>query len=434
MKGGTERPPTFGVRSRVLAALTISIFLVFGLGGWAATAKLSGAVIASGVLVVEGSVKKVQHPTGGIVGKIYVHNGSRVAAGDVLMELDDTQTKASLGVIQSQLTDLTGRRARLAAERDGAQQITFPPEFRRTGDEAKVVASGEERLFNAKRHLIESQKAQLNERIGQLHEKIRGLTAQLEAKARELKLVRAELKRVTDMFERELTPITRVLAMQREEARIAGEHGSLIADIASAKGQITETEMQSLSLDRTVQSDAQKELRDVEARIAELKERKIAAVDQLKRVVIRAPRSGVVHELTVHTIGGVISAGDQIMLIVPTRDHLAIEARVSPTDIDQITIGQKTMLRFSAFNQRVTPEIPGHVTRVAADLSKDPQSGQSYYLIRIAADATALKAARLPPLVPGMPVESFIQTHERTALSFIVKPLQDQFMRVFREQ
>lgn len=426
--------PRDGLRWRIVTGLVVAASVVFGIGGWAATAQLSGAVIATGVVVVDSNIKKVQHPTGGVVGEIRVKTGSRVKAGDIVLRLDDTQTRASLGVIQSQLTELTGRRARLAAERDAAETVVFPIGFAQSNPEAQRVAKGEQRLFRSKRDLLRSQKAQLTERVGQLREGIRGLSVQRDAKARELDLVRQELARVLGMYQKRLTPVTRVLAMQREEVRIAGEHGALISQIAGTKGQITETVLQSLSLDQTAQNEAQQELREVEAKIAELKERRIAAVDQLKRVDIVAPRAGVVHDLNVHTIGGVISPGEPIMLIVPNEDRLTIEARISPSDIDQVSVGQKTMLRFSAFNQRKTPELAGRVVRVGADLSRDPQSVESFYVLRIKADEKAIEKIGGLSLVPGMPVEAFIQTGDRTALSYIVKPLNDQIARAFREE
>jgi HlyD family secretion protein len=426
--------PDCGLRGRLVAGLLVSLLLVVGLGGWAASAKLSGAVIASGLIVVDSNVKKVQHPSGGVVGQILVRNGDRVAPGDPLIRLDDTQTRAALGIIVSQLVELTGRSARLAAERDDEAEIAFPPDFNAMGPDAGRVAEGERRLFAARRTTAESQKAQLRQRVRQLGQEIEGMTAQREAKARELKLVRDELARVRDMYKRNLTPMTRVLAMERDETRIAGEHGALTAQIARARTQIGETELQILNVDHTRRSEAQRELREAEARIAELAERRIAAEDQLRRVELRAPIAGVIHELGVHTVGGVISAGEPVMLIVPSTELLTIEVRVAPADIDQVEAGQKSVLRFPAFNQRTTPEFAGTVTRVAADLTREAQSGQMFYLARIKVDEAALAALGGLKLVPGMPVEAFIETGERTALSYLVKPFTDQVARAFREE
>jgi HlyD family secretion protein len=246
-----EAPPADGgLRRRLIAGLVVSALLVIGIGGWAAYAPLAGAVIASGLIVVDSNIKKVQHPYGGVVGKIFVKNGDPVAAGDLLIRLDDTQTRAALGIVVSQLVELTGRAARLEAERDDADAIVLPPGFEAQGPDAARVAQGERRLFQAGRQTAAGQKAQFRERIGQLGQEIEGLSSQRDAKARELKLVREELARVRDMYKQRLTPITRVLAMERDESRIDGEHGALTAQIARAKGQISETELQIIAIDR----------------------------------------------------------------------------------------------------------------------------------------------------------------------------------------
>lgn len=433
----TSGPPltvSDNLRPYMLAGGVASAVLVLGFGGWAASSELSGAVIANGAVVVESNVKKVQHPSGGIIGAVRTRNGATVTAGDVLLSLDDTQTRANLGIVVGQLVELNGRKVRLVAERDGAADLDIPAELAALGAEAAHVISGERRLFFARRATAEGQKAQHAERIAQLQYEIGGLTSQREAKGRELVLVREELARVRQMHDRNLLPITRLLAMQREEARIHGEHGALEAQIARAAGQIGEIKLQILAIDQTIRTEAQKELRDVEARIAELAERRVAAEDQLRRVDLRAPISGIVHELNVHTVGGVIAPGETAMLIVPDDDRLVIEVRASPADIDQIRLGQATMLRFAAFNQRTTPEVLGIVSRVAADLTKDPQSGLAYFVVRIRPDEEELAKLGGLKLLPGMPVEAYVETGQRTALSYLMKPLTDQFVRAFRER
>ena len=369
-----------------------------------------------------------------MVGEIRVKNGDAVAANDVLLRLDDTQTRAALGIVVSQLVELIGRKARLVAERDDAPEIEFPADFASIAPDAGRVAAGERRLFEARRKTTAGQKAQHRERIEQLRHEIMGLSSQRDAKARELGLVREELARLTDMYRRNLLPVTRVLAIQRDEARIDGEHGALVAQIARANGQIGEIELQILLIDQTLQSDAQKELREIEGRIAELSERRVAAEDQLKRIDLRAPIGGTVHELSVYTVGGVIAQGETLMLIVPNDDRLVIEVRVSPVDIDQLKLGQPSVLRFPAFNLRTTPEVYGRVTRIAADLTREAQTGQSFYVARIEADEAALATLGQLKLVPGMPVEAFIETGQRTALSYLVKPFTDQLARAFKER
>jgi HlyD family secretion protein len=408
--------------------------LAAAIGGWAANATLSGAIIAPGQVVVESNVKKVQHPTGGVVGEILVKNGDRVMAGDLLLRLDDTQTRASLGIVTAQLTDLIGRNARLAAERDGTRDIVFPSGFEESGGEAGRVASGERRLHTFKMKAADGRKSQLRARIGQYRNEIEGLAKQKNAKAKELKLVEQELDKLEKLYERKLTPQTRVLAMQREATRIEGEHGSLISQIARTEGQINETELQILEIDETLVADSQKELREGEGRIAELLERKAAAEDTLKRVEMKAPRSGIIHELAMHTIGGVVGPGDTMMSIVPSDEQSSIEVRLQPTDIDQVTVGQKTVLRFPAFNQRTTPELNGKISRLAAEVTKDQQTGISYYTARVSLADDELAKLGSKHLLPGMPVEGFIQTGDRTALSYLAKPFSDQLARAFKEE
>ena len=431
---GTPPRVSDNVQGYLMAGLLAGVALVGGFGGWAATSELSGAVIANGTVVVESNVKKVQHVAGGIVGSIRTRNGAVVAAGDNLLSLDDTQTRANLGIVVAQIVELTGRKARLLAERDGAAAIAFPAGFVGLGPEAERVAAGERRLFEGRRRTAAGQKAQHAERIAQLRHEIGGLSSQRVAKGRELALVREELARVQQMHDRNLLPVTRLLAMQREETRTHGEHGALEAQIARANGQIGEIELQIIAVDETIQTEAQKELREIEARMAELSERRVAAEDQLKRVDLRAPISGIVHELNVHTVGGVIAPGETAMLIVPDDGQLVIEVKASPADIDQIRPGQPTMLRFAAFNQRTTPEVPGTVLRVAADLMRDTQSGVSYFLVRIKPNEDALAKLGGLKLLPGMPVEAYVEIGQRTALSYLMKPLTDQFARAFKER
>lgn len=423
-----------GLKPRLLAAIAAIALLVIGAGGWAATSNIAGAVIAPGLIVVDSNVKRVQHPTGGIVGQINVRNGDRVEAGDIVMKLDDTQTRANLGMVVSQLVELTGRKARLEAERDDGAQIVFPADFESSGPDARRIADGERKLLASKRATIEGQKSQLRERVGQLTLESEGIKSQRTAKGRELKIVTEEFARVEDMYKRSLTPVTRVLAMQRDVVRIEGEFGALTAQLGRVGGQINETNLQLLTLEQTQRSEAQKELREIEGRIAELGERRIAAEDMLKRVDIRSPLGGIVHEMTVHTIGGVIGAAETVMLIVPVGDRLPIEARLMPQDIDRVRLGQPVVLRFSAFNQRTTPEVEGYVTHIAADLTREPQTGNTYFIARIAATDASLNKLKGMRIVPGMPVEAFIETGNRTALSYLTKPVTDQLARTFREQ
>jgi len=424
------------VRSNLIAGLVVVLMLGGGVGGWAATTQLSGALIAQGSLVVDSNVKKVQHPTGGIVGELLVHDGDQVKAGDVLVRLDETVLRANLAIVTKGLNDLAARKARLEAERDGADLITFPPDLlAKTNDpDAMAAVAGERNLFQLRRKARLGQKEQLQQRIGQLEEEINGLEAQQSAKTQEVILIRRELAGVRDLYNQKLVPLTRLTQLERESTRIDGERAQLIASVAQAQSKIGETRLQIIQIDRDLGSEVAKDLADVEAKIGEFIERKVTAEDQLKRTVIRAPQAGTVFQLAVHTIGGVIPPGDPIMLIVPNSDNLQVEAKVNPQDIDQVTIGQSALLRFSAFNVRTTPEINGKLTRVSADTTTDQRTGQNYYTIRVSLPPEEVKRLGDVKLLPGMPVEVFVQTGERTVISYLMKPFYDQYMRAFREK
>jgi HlyD family secretion protein len=424
------------MRRHLVAAIVVVLVLVIGVGGWAATAVISGAVVASGSIVVDSNVKKVQHLTGGIVGELRVRDGDRVRAGDIVVRLDETVTRANLAIVTKGLDELTARKARLESERDGSDTVIFPAQLLAgAGDPDRAAAMDSERkLFNLRRTARNGQKAQLRERIAQLHEEITGLIAQQDSKAKEIALLERELAGVRELWKQNLVQLTRLTALERESARLDGERGQLIAAAAQAKGKIAETTLQILQIDQDIASDVAKELREVDGKIGEFIERKVTAEDQLKRTDIRAPQDGTVFQLAVHTIGGVITAGDPIMLIVPDADNLSVEVKVNPQDIDQLQLNQKAILRFTAFNVRTTPEIEGTVTRISADTSTDQRTGQSYYTVRIAMAADQVERLGDVKLLPGMPVEAFVQTGDRTMFSYLMKPLHDQFVRAFREK
>lgn len=428
---------TESIQRHVVAGITVVIILVGGVGGWAATTAVSGALIAPGSIVVDSNVKKVQHPTGGVVGELRVRDGDRVKAGEIVVRLDETVTRANLAIVAKGLNELAARKARLEAERDGLEAVQFPAELLRYagGDtEAARLLAGETKLFDLRRSARAGQKAQLRQRVAQLQQEIAGLNAQQGAKSRENSLIERELEGVRDLFKKNLIQMNRLTSLEREAARLEGERGQLIASVAQAKGKIAELELQILQIDQDVASEVAREMRDVDAKIGEFVERKVTAEDQLKRIDIRAPQDGTVFQSNVHTIGGVIPAGDTIMMIVPDADNLTVEARVNPQDIDQLSIGQSVLLRFSAFNQRTTPEIYGRITRISADIAADQRTGQSYYTIRIAMPQDQIARLGDVRLVPGMPVETFVQTGERTVMSYLVKPLFDQITRTFREK
>ena len=424
------------IRRLNIIGLAAVVVLIGGIGGWAATSELAGAVIASGTLVVESNVKKVQHPSGGIVGEILVKEGSEVTEGQVVMRLDATLTRATLGVVRSQLDEFTAREARLQVERDGGNSITFPETLTNRGAESSAAAAmaGEQRLFESRRTTRGGQRAQLRERITQTNEEIRGLSSQLEAKESEIKFIAEELVGVADLYKKNLIPIIRYMQLQRDKARLEGERGQFIAEIARARGKVSETELQILQLDHDFRNEVLRDLREAQGKIAELRERVTAAEDQLRRIELRAPQSGIVNQLAVHTVGGVVANGETVMLIVPRADELVVEARVAPQDVDQLVVGAKATVRIMAGNQRTTPDITGTLTRISADVTREQQTGLSYYMVRATLDEDQVRKLGDLKLVPGMPAEAFIQTYARTPLEYLLRPLSDQIARTFRER
>ncbi len=434
--GSPPRPEADGVVASTWLGLTVAVLLVGSIGVWAATANLAEAVLASGTVVVEGNVKKVQHPTGGVVGEIRVRDGDRVKGGDLVVRLDETLTRASLLVITRQIDELILRAARLMAERDRTESFAIPAALATRAREPEIIAieSGERTLFLSRRNAKNGQKAQLRERITQLEQEINGLEGQHAAKLKEIELIAKELAGLHKLFAQNLVSTTKYTATQREAVRLRAEESQLISAQAQARGKIAEIELQIIQLDQDERASVIKELRETEARLAELNERRIAAADQLSRVDIRAPMTGIVHQLAVHTVGGVVAPTEPLMLIVPDTDALVVEARIAPQDIDQVRSADIAYVRFPAFNQRTTPEFTGTLTRLSADLTRDAQTAQSFYVARIALPEAEVKRMGELRLIPGMPAEIQIATKERTALSYLMKPLTDQFARAFKER
>jgi HlyD family secretion protein len=434
---GEVTPALHSIQRYMIVGIAIVGFVTFGIGGWAATSELTGAVIGQGVLVVDSSVKKVQHPTGGVVGELRVREGDRVKAGDILVRLDETQTLANATIITKSFDELLARQARLESERDNADQIVFPKllleRARDTDSEAARAIAAERSLFDLRRQARGGQKAQLKERSAQLQEEIKGYIGQAEAKQKEVDFIHQELEGVRTLWQKNLVPMNRLTALERDTARLEGERSQLSGSIAQAKGKMAEIELQIIQVDQDLRTEVGKDLIEARSKISELAERKTAAVDQLNRVDIRAPQNGRVHQLSVHTVGGVISPGEQIMLIVPDADALAVEVKIAPRDIDHVYVGQTASMRFAAFDQKTTPGVEGEVSMVSPDLTQDQRTGTSYYTARVLLKAEELARMGNAKLLPGMPVDVFIKTPGRTALSYLIKPLRDQAERAFKE-
>jgi HlyD family secretion protein len=405
-------------------------------GGWMALMPLAGAVVVPGNLVVQSNVKTIQHPTGGVVAEVPVRNGSRVNIGDLLVRLDATQAQASLQMVSKQLDESRARIARLIAERDGLPQLEIPAEMAgRLGESAiKNLLASEETQFKARANARYSQKDLLQSRVAQLGEEIAGLDAQVASKGKQLELIAGELTGVQDLYDKRLVPLTRLTTLQRETARIEGERGQLISAIAETKAKVGEAQLQIVKLDQDFRTDVVKELGESQGKEAELEQRGVAARDIIDRIELRSPTSGIVHQLSAHTIGGVIRAGDAIMEVVPDSDDLQIEARLQPNDIDQVRVGQTALIRFSAFNQRVTPQLVGLVSYVSADVSRDQQTNAAYFTARMTLPDEERRRLAGLQLVSGMPAEVFMQTGSRTMMSYLLKPIADQFNRAFVER
>lgn len=428
------KPSQHSTRQPLMIGFVATALLVFGIGGWAAATQISGAVIAPGKLVVDTNVKKVQHPTGGVVGELLAKDGDRVKQGDVVVRLDGTQARSSLAVVSKALDELVARQARNEAERDGDKAVEFPAELVARKDDPEVarLIAGEQKLFEMRKVAREGQKAQLREQIRQLQLQIEGTQAQEAAKAKEVTLLMQELESVRILWKQNLVQISRVTALERDAARLEGEKASLGATVAQGRGRIAELELKIHQIDQDLSTEVGKELAEIRAKKSELTERRVSAEDQLKRIDLIAPQDGKVFQRSVHTVGGVIQAGEPVMLVVPEADSLIVEAKVAPHDIDQIHIGQHAVLRFAAFNQRTTPELNGEVMHIGADVAQDDKASEPYYSVRIRVSDGELARLEGLQLIAGMPVEAFIQTTPRTVASFLVKPLSDQITRAFR--
>jgi len=433
---GSARSTASSLRRYVIIGVLTCVLLVGGVGGWAATAKLASAVIAAGEVVVASNVKSVQHPEGGVVGEIFVEDGDMVERGDVLIRLDETVVAANRALVDGQIVALEARLARLFAERDNAGRLIPPDELERRLDEptvAEAVAS-ERRMFQARRDTMKGQVDRLEERRKQLEQQIEGLESQRDAKAGEIELIDEELEVLGGLYERGRTTRDKIVNLKRTRMRLEGERGDLVSQIAMARGRIAETELEILQIAVDQREKTFAEITKLRPEVANLKERRVAADFQLDQMEIRAPATGRVFELAVHTVGGVVKPGDTIMQIVPDSDALLIEARLAPTDVDQVAVGQGARVVLSAFDVKKTPQLTGRVTFVSAEASEDQRSGLPYYTVRIALDDG--EEEKLPDdlaLLPGMPAEVFISTGDQTVVTYLMRPLTEQLRRAWRE-
>ena len=435
-EGGGRVADKWAARSFIRFGLICVLILGGGVGGWAATALISGAVIASGQLRVQSNKQVVQHPDGGVVGQINVRDGDEVTAGSVLLRLDDTLLRAELAALESQLFEIMARRGRLEAETTGATTITFDKELvdrGKTAPNVRALMEGQRALFKARRESFIKESAILDERKSQLREQIAGTEAQINSLIEQTRLINDELVIKEDLLKSGLVQKSVVLELKRERARLTGEAGELRGRIGQLKGQITESDIEQTRLSTSRLEEAISESRELGFRELEQKQRRISYIERLSRLDIRAPKSGVVIDSTVHALKSVVRPADPIMYIVPNDTELVVEARVVPTDIDQVHVGQEAALRFSALNTRTTPEVFGEVVTKSADVFTDEKTGLSYYRLEVELKAGELEKLEDQELVPGMPVEVYVQTGKRTPLEYMVKPITDYFNRAMRE-
>ncbi|WP_262330538.1 HlyD family type I secretion periplasmic adaptor subunit [Bosea sp. BH3] len=430
----TGRRPQFSLRSHIVAGIALTLVLVLGFGGWAATARLAGAVVGQGVVKVDQNVKEIQHRDGGIVKSIAVRQGDAVEEGQIVLRLEDIQIRTELSIIRSQLAENLGRRSRLTAERGGLATMPEVPGLASISEEAEQIIAGERRLFEGNKQNRDSRKELLEITIIQSGEEVKGLEARGTAKNEELRLVEMERKKYLSLFEKGFIDGVKVFNINREWARLLGERGEIDTMVARARLRINEARLQIMAVDETARTEAQRELNVVETKISELSDRRAASEDRLARTEIRSPVSGIINELSVFTVGGVLTPAAKVATVVPRSATLIVEVRIAPADIDQMQAGQPARLRFAAFNRNTTPELPGRVRHISPATSRDPQSGASYYVAEVELTEEGKASLVGKTLVPGMPVEVLITTEDRTALSYLVKPVLDHAHRVFRER
>ncbi len=422
-------------RYSLISFITIGV-LVFGIGGWAVFTELSGAVIAGGTVVVESSAKRVQHQEGGIVAEFAARNDDYVEAGQILLKLDDTALKAGLAIVRTQLNESLAIEARLAAEIAGEDEIAFPAELTAQAGDPQVarILGAQRDALRARREVRLGSIAQLNEQVRQLNSQLVGLELQKTSIEEQVAVVESEYERLADLLKENLVDRGRVNDLIRQQAQLTGQLGSASASLGQTAATVAEREVMIRQVDSEFLSRALEDLQVLRQKIGELTQQKIAGEDRLRRVVLVAPQAGVVHESIVHTVGGVVASGETLMMIVPTQDRLVIEVRLNPLDVDKISVGQKVIIRIPGFNARITPDLPARVMQVAPDLTRDQQTGISYFQARVMLDDDAI--GLLPPgetLVPGMPAEAYIQTGSRTVLTYLLEPLEEQFRRAMRE-
>lgn len=429
LQWSARRPLTLGYAAIVL--------LLGGLGAWGFGTEIAGAVIAPGTVRVESERQVVEHPDGGVVGEILARDGDRVRAGDLLIRLDGTFIRSELAVVEGQLAEIHARTLRLAAERDGANELVAaaPPAFTQIGPDAvSEQERGQEALFHARLASLRQEQEALREQSAQIDRQIDGHSAQLDALARQLEIAGGELGSLRTLLDKGLVPTSRVLELEREDARLRGEIGRLTALEAEARTRQSSIRIEALRLLDARREDAISRLRDIGLNRIELDERRRGLIERLQRLDLRAPADGIVFGSQIFAIGSVVRPADPVMFVIPGGQPLTVAARIEPTDVEQIRPGQPVSLVLSTYSRRTTPEIAGTVRRISADAVTDRQTGRTYYEAIVTPDAEALAALVDVSLLPGMPVETYFRTGERSPVAYLLQPLTIYFSRALREE
>ncbi len=430
-------PNKWSAKAPLIVGFTSLAFLVIGIGLWSATTKIAGAVIASGVIRVEANRQIIQHPNGGVVGQINVKDGDVVKAGDVLLRFDDSQLKSKLTIIEGQYFELLARKALFKAERDGLDSLSFDPELlahAKTDEMIRDLMHGQSALFDARRTSLENQQQQLHEQTVQMGRQIDGVNAQIRANQTQLELLKEELENARILLDKGLAQASRVLALRREEARIAGQIGNLTASLGRLKAAINEINIKLVQLETGRREKSIQSLRDIEFRSLDLSGQRSSILQTLSHLDVRAPMAGTVYGNRVFALQSVVQAAQPMMYIIPKNQPLVVQAKISTNHVDQVFVGQDATLNFATFSQRTTPQIFGTVTKLSADVFTDKATGANYYLVELKPKPGEMAKLGLAELLPGMPVEAFLKTGERSTFTYLVKPVTDYFNKAFREK
>jgi len=427
----------FSLRQHAMLGSAVVAVLFFGLGGWVSLAQVESAVIANGITVVEGGSRKVQHPEGGVVRQIMVQDNDVVLAGQLLVRLDDVYAQAELEVLMTKLRDAIGTRARLTAESVGSTAMEPPdlPDILEDDSEIERVMIDQLALMLSRQQSLDSSVLRIDELIGEKEALIEGLNAQLAAYQSQLAVVTEELGQLETLAGQDLVSNQRLNEIKLRKAEIEGELASVVSSVASTQSSIAELRLQSDQTVSDFRSEALAELPLVSQTVAETSEKIIAAQARLSRLDIRSPIDGTVHESSVHTVGGVVSPGDALMLIVPRATHLVVDLRVKPAEVSRLHVGQEADIRLLSFDARTTPLLTGTVDAISPDLLQDAASGLEYFSVRV--DVADMELGKLPvnaQLAPGMPAEGFFQTGARSVWSYLMGPVEERFRRAFREK